>query len=225
MSPSRSATTVTQLAPDSAPAARSAPSSQRRLSFSAKALSLRCAALPPVRTKKRASTSPTSAPSTASTAITGCNAMQRPLSSARTVVVSWIASTCRPAARPPVRPAAVSIISSTLTAGLRTNRVILISPARLPPSRRTLTPRLPTATSRACKTPPPRSSRRSPNRPNVPSLIPWPRPMVSSSQGLTPRMETPDTPTPRCVTAVARNGRGQGEGAANQGCAALGGWR
>jgi hypothetical protein len=69
------------------------------ISFSAKALSLCSTALSPLRMKKRPSTSPKSAPSIVSTAITGCKAMQRLFSSTRTVVVSWMASTWRPATR------------------------------------------------------------------------------------------------------------------------------
>jgi hypothetical protein len=45
-----------------------------------------------------------------------------------------------PLANPAVRTRAVATISSGFTRGLRSKRVKRISPARLPPRRRTLTP-------------------------------------------------------------------------------------
>src|ERR1700685_2743269 len=62
-----------------------------------------------------------------------------------------MASTCRPATWAQVRARAVAIISSAVTLGLWRNRVIRISPARSPPSPRTLTPLPPCATSRSYK--------------------------------------------------------------------------
>ena len=52
---------------------------------------------------------------------------------------------------PAVRSRAVATISSGLTRTLRKNRVKRISPARSPPTRRTLMPDWPTLTSRASK--------------------------------------------------------------------------
>ena len=66
-------------------------------------------------------------------------------------MVSWIARIWRPLTSPAVRARAVATISSGLTRRLRKNRVKRISPARLPPTRRTLMPDWPTQTSRASK--------------------------------------------------------------------------
>jgi hypothetical protein len=63
--------TVTQAAPASARAlALSAPDSQRRLSFSSNAFCLRCLRSPPSRYKNEFSTSPSTVPTLASTAMT-----------------------------------------------------------------------------------------------------------------------------------------------------------
>jgi hypothetical protein len=78
---------------------------------------------------------------------------ERPSLFPRRLVVSWIATTCRPATRVCVR-AASPAISPTVTLGLRRNRVIGILPARPPPSERTAMPRRPTSTSRRCRTAP-----------------------------------------------------------------------
>ncbi len=155
MSPSRSAITVRQ----AAPAASSAPAcsvavSQRRLSFCANGRALRCAFDPPRRRSSSAWTSPNKAPSCASMAIVGCNTRLCWSPSSRRLVVSWIAKMCRPATNLAVRAAAVCTISAGVTRGLRRNRVIRISPARLPPSVRTRTLDCPTAASRSSKNSP-----------------------------------------------------------------------
>src|SRR5437870_13688595 len=62
-----------------------------------------------------------------------------------------MASTCRPITWVQLRARAVDTISPSVTLGLCRNRAIRISPARLPPSCRTLTPLPPSATSRSYK--------------------------------------------------------------------------
>jgi len=57
-----------------------------------------------------------------------------PAGSARMLVVSWIARTCRPAQATAVRNAAEATISPTSTAGFSKNRLSRISPARWPPA-------------------------------------------------------------------------------------------
>src|SRR4051812_41536941 len=202
MSLSRSAITVTRAALAPTSAARPAPSSQRRLSFSASGREPRADRRPASRARKQACISPRIAPSPSSTAKTACRKRPPPPCEV-TPVVSWIARTARPAQRAAVRAAASAAISSTVTDGLRRKRVRRISPARLAPSRRTRTPRPPVSTRRACRNAPlfPGGGRQT-----APAKAPSPDPPSSHDR----ESDIASPLKPKCVNAVGPNGRGAG---------------
>ena len=162
MSPSRSATAVTRAAPASSRRALSCmPSSQRRLCLSQGGACFD-ALPPPDRSITCAAARPRSAPASASTAIVAWPTTPVPPPLSRKLVVSCIASTCRPATRPAVPRAAFSTTFSTVTFPFRRNRPMRTSPARVPPTLHTEMPRGPRLTGRSCRNRPASSTRRSP---------------------------------------------------------------
>src|SRR5258708_29781380 len=86
-----------------------------------------------------------------------------------------MASTCRPPTWPQVRARAADLIASSVTLGLCRNRVIRISPARLPPSRLTLTLPPPYPTRRPYKKAPLLPGVRPQNLPGSPPSDPLTR--------------------------------------------------